>query len=187
MSAASAYNLIGTGGAGGLVNGHDGNLVGIDNPDLGTLADNGGPTQTCALLPGSLAIDAGSNVLAVDAQDNLLTTDQRGPGFHGLQRGTVDIGAFEVQPHAHVLTSHVVNSLATSQTSDTFPVSVAFSEPALRKQHRRLCRWNLWVSVNNGSFSLYQTMTFALTDSPRHLRLAGQDRNIYGFLKPARQ
>src|SRR5262249_25773440 len=32
------------------------------NPRLGPLADNGGPTQTLALLPGSPALGAGTNV-----------------------------------------------------------------------------------------------------------------------------
>ena len=40
------------------------------NPLLGPLQDNGGPTFTHALLPGSPAIDAGRSVG--------LTTDQRG-------------------------------------------------------------------------------------------------------------
>jgi Domain of unknown function (DUF5050)/Thrombospondin type 3 repeat len=43
-------------------------------PKLGSLADNGGPTKTHALLPGSPAIDKGNN-------PDALTTDQRGPGF----------------------------------------------------------------------------------------------------------
>ena len=51
-----------------------------------SLADNGGPTQTIALLPGSPAIDAGSNALAVDAQGNPLTTDQRGTRLRADRR-----------------------------------------------------------------------------------------------------
>ncbi|WP_417391539.1 choice-of-anchor Q domain-containing protein [Gimesia sp.] len=58
------------------------------------LRDNGGPTKTHALLPGSAAIDAGSNQAATDAG---LTTDQRGEGSQRIKEGTVDIGAFEVQ------------------------------------------------------------------------------------------
>ncbi|HSP46245.1 MAG TPA: choice-of-anchor Q domain-containing protein, partial [Chthoniobacterales bacterium] len=70
------------------------------DPMLGPLQDNGGPTLTHALLPGSPAIDKGIGSDGV-------TTDQRGPGFprtfddpnnpnaHGGD-GT-DIGAFEVQ------------------------------------------------------------------------------------------
>ena len=59
---------------------------------LGPLADNGGPTLTHALLPGSTAIDAGDNALAVDEGGNTLTTAQRGENRFN---GTVDIGAFE--------------------------------------------------------------------------------------------
>lgn len=52
------------------------------------LADNGGPTQTIALLPGSPAIDAGVRIAGI-------TTDQRGvPRDHG---SSPDIGAFEAQ------------------------------------------------------------------------------------------
>ena len=61
-----------------------------ENPMLGPLHDNGGPTQTCALLPGSPAIDSGSNALAATAG---LVTDQR--GYPRIFNGTVDIGAYE--------------------------------------------------------------------------------------------
>ena len=106
VSSASAFNLIGTGGSGALVNGTDGNQVGVANPGLGTLADNGGPTQTIALLAGSPAINAGSNALAVDPSTGLpLATDQRGPGFPRIVGGTVDIGAYEVQGTVVVGTS----------------------------------------------------------------------------------
>ena len=101
VSSTSAYNLIGTGGSGGLVNGVNGNQVGIADPGLGTLANNGGPTQTIALLPGSPAIDIGSNALAVDPTTGQpLATDQRGPGFVRIINGTVDIGAYEFTPDA---------------------------------------------------------------------------------------
>jgi hypothetical protein len=60
-------------------------LINTD-PLLGPLADNGGPTLTQALLPGSPAIDAGIAVPGV-------TTDQRGiPRPQGI---APDIGAFE--------------------------------------------------------------------------------------------
>ena len=98
LSLAGAYNLIGTGGSGGLTN-TNGNQVGVVDPDLGPLAYYGGPTQTIALLPGSPAIDAGSNALAVDPSTGQpLTTDQRGPGFVRIYNGTVDIGAYEFSP-----------------------------------------------------------------------------------------
>ncbi len=58
------------------------------DPKLGPLADNGGPTWTMALLPGSPAIDAGTALGAP-------TTDQR--GVPRPQGAGVDIGAFEYQ------------------------------------------------------------------------------------------
>jgi fibronectin-binding autotransporter adhesin len=55
---------------------------------LGPLADNGGPTQTHALLPGSLAIDG-----VIDPSACTVTTDQRGaPRPYGA---ACDIGAYE--------------------------------------------------------------------------------------------
>ena len=112
INAASAYNLIGTGGAGGLVNGTNGNLVGVSNPGLATtkvtsggttttsalLVNNGGPTVTIALMAGSPALNAGNNALAVDASGNPLLYDQRGAGFPRIVDLTVDIGAYERAP-----------------------------------------------------------------------------------------
>ncbi|MBI3864215.1 MAG: Ig-like domain repeat protein [Planctomycetia bacterium] len=100
-AAASSYNLIGDGTNSGLVNGVNHNLVGtaasLLNPLLGPLANNGGPTQTMALLPGSLAIDAGSNALPVDPITGLpLPYDQRGAGFNRIVGAAADLGAFEV-------------------------------------------------------------------------------------------
>ena len=58
------------------------------NPDLGSLTNNGGPTWTMALLPGSPAIDAGQTIPG-------LTTDQRGlPRPSGY---AFDMGAYEFQ------------------------------------------------------------------------------------------
>src|SRR5262249_32509248 len=63
-------------------------------PLLGPLQDNGGPTATMALLPGSPAIDAGDPTLAVDQHGQPLTTDQRGVA----RDAAPDIGAFEFLP-----------------------------------------------------------------------------------------
>jgi hypothetical protein len=92
--ASLGHNLIGNPSGGGGFAASLGDLLGI-NPLLAPLDYYGGPTQTLPLLPGSPAIDAGSNALAVDASGNPLTTDQR--GFARVSNGTVDIGAFEVQ------------------------------------------------------------------------------------------
>jgi len=70
-----------------------GNLVN-DTPLLGPLQDNGGPTETLALLVGSPAIDAGDPA-AVPGVGNTPLFDQRGLGR--VVQGRIDIGSFEVQ------------------------------------------------------------------------------------------
>jgi filamentous hemagglutinin family protein len=91
----AGWNLIGnnTGFAAIFTNGVNGTIIGV-NPMLAPLANNGGPTQTHALLPGSPAINAGNNALIPMG----VTEDQRGTGFPRIAFTTVDIGAFEVQP-----------------------------------------------------------------------------------------
>ena len=54
------------------------NTITGQNPKLGPLADNGGPTLTHALKEDSPAIDAGNLSGCKDADGKLLTTDQRG-------------------------------------------------------------------------------------------------------------
>ncbi len=70
-------------------------------PTLGTLANNGGPTQTHALLPGSAGIDAATGSTA--------TADQRGI----VISGTPDLGAFEF-----------VGGLNVTATADSGPGSL---------------------------------------------------------------
>ena len=63
------------------------------DPLLGQLADNGGPTQTHALLQGSPARNRGSNPLELDF-------DQRGAPFARASGIATDIGAFEIKESA---------------------------------------------------------------------------------------
>jgi Right handed beta helix region len=85
----AGYNLSSDDG-GGYLNG-PGDLINTD-PLLGALQDNGGPTQTHALLPGSPAIDVGDPSFAPPPW-----YDQRGPNFYRLRNDRIDIGSFEVQ------------------------------------------------------------------------------------------
>ena len=93
VAATSAYNIFGDGSAAGLTNGVNGNHLGTAgspiNPLLGPLQNNGGPTETMALLPGSPALNAGSTT-------GVPATDQR--GLPRVVNGLVDIGAWQHQP-----------------------------------------------------------------------------------------
>jgi Bacterial Ig-like domain (group 3) len=130
----SSFNVIGTGGAGGLTNGVNNNQVGVANALLAPLANYGGPTQTLALLPGSPALNAGSNTLANNAG---LTTDQRGAGFNRIVNGTVDIGAFESRGFTVSATSGTPQSAVFGTAFGSAlvaTVSSAFAEPIIGGQ-----------------------------------------------------
>jgi hypothetical protein len=107
VMASKGHNLIGDSSGG---SGYDpSDLLNVD-PLLGPLQDNGGPTQTMALLPGSPAIDAGDNT---DAPP----WDQRGPGYPRITSDdpVIDIGAFEAQ---------ATNSFVVTNTNDVGPGSL---------------------------------------------------------------
>jgi CSLREA domain-containing protein len=108
------HNLIGkSDGTNSVSNGVNGDQVGTSgspiDPHLSALANNGGPTQTHALLSNSTAIDAGDDCVTQaahcgDSNISQLLTDQRGSGFSRIVDGpdadskaTVDIGAYETQ------------------------------------------------------------------------------------------
>jgi len=83
------YNLSSDDGGGFLTG--PGDQINTD-PLLGPLQDNGGPTFTHELLPGSPAIDAGDPNFTPPP-----FFDQRGPGFDRVVNGRIDKGSFEVQ------------------------------------------------------------------------------------------
>jgi hypothetical protein len=89
-----SFNLIGTGGEGGLLAANN-NLLNVADPLFGTLGSYGGPTQTIPLLPGSPAIGAGETIAGI-------TTDGR-----GISRPATDpdIGAFQDQGFSFTITS----------------------------------------------------------------------------------
>ena len=68
------------------------------DPKLGPLQNNGGPTQTQALLSGSPAIDDGNPSGCTDSNGNLLKTDQRGKLRPDKEdTGGCDMSAYERQ------------------------------------------------------------------------------------------
>ncbi len=94
--ASLGYNLIGI-GDGTAAFTLPGDQIGVTNPMLGPLADNGGPTLTHALLVGSPAIDAGDPA-AMAGVGGVPMYDQRGAPFERVLGARIDIGAFEADP-----------------------------------------------------------------------------------------
>lgn len=97
------YNILGTIDASCASSGAGaGDQIGINDPVLSALADNGGPAPTHAELTGSPALDNGDPSGCTDADGNLLNYDERGPGFPREEDGNndgvsiCDSGAFEL-------------------------------------------------------------------------------------------
>jgi hypothetical protein len=132
--ATSAFNFIGIGGSGGLVNAVNNNQVGVVNRMLGVLANNGGPTQTVALLPGCSAINSGSNAYVTSGE-----TDQR--GLARTVNGAVDIGAFELQ----------ITSTAPSNQSANQGVAASFSLGSFSDVNSAAGPWSVDVNWSDSS------------------------------------
>lgn len=89
LSGSSAYNIFNlTAKSAGLE---------TDANSFPVLKDNGGPTQTVALVIGSVATNANDPAIASG-------TEQRGTGFARVRRARADIGAFESDFTAESLT-----------------------------------------------------------------------------------
>jgi hypothetical protein len=129
------------------------------NPNLGPLANNGGPTLTHALTPGSPAIDAGS---CTDVAGNTLATDERGEPRPQPAGGKCDTGAFEYAPASAV------------------PLVVGGSRPAVLSSTRA----SFVGTVNPGGLPTTARFQYGLDD---RYRPAGTSQNEYDHLTPAVQ
>jgi hypothetical protein len=86
------------------------------NLKLGSLANNGGPTQTMALLAGSPCINIGFN-------PESLAYDQRGAGFGRTVGGATDIGSVEFANQPPMATAILPNVAIAGGTTYTFTVT----------------------------------------------------------------
>ena len=101
----SSFSLIESAAGASIVD-NGGTITGID-PLLAPLADNGGPTLTHRLLPGSAALNSGDASL-ISGVGATPETDQR--GIHRVQQGQIDIGAVEI--------GYVVDTIADENDGD---------------------------------------------------------------------
>ncbi|HKQ99611.1 MAG TPA: Calx-beta domain-containing protein, partial [Pyrinomonadaceae bacterium] len=126
------YNIVGSTGS-ATITPQPGDQFGVTAAQLrlGPLANNGGPTQTHALLPGSTALDAGNNAFVTNPPfSGPPFTDQRSTGFSRIvdsadadATATVDIGAFEAQVSVQDITDKATNE--DTPLSFTFNVGEA--------------------------------------------------------------
>lgn len=118
----------------GFINGISGDIVGTGaarvNPLLEPLRNNGGPTDTMALIPASPAVDAG-NPCVVNSFCPLfnppapLLTDQRDSSFPRLFGVSVDIGAYELAVPEPVITS--ISPLQIAAGTNDFDIVITGS------------------------------------------------------------
>ncbi len=90
------------------------------DPGLLPLADNGGPTMTMSLTPGSPAIDTGTNTFCT-------STDQR--GTPRPQGATCDLGAVELDKTAPTVLSTKPSDGAVFIADAPSLLQITFSEP----------------------------------------------------------
>ena len=109
-----SFDLLANAGSSGLVNGVNGNIVGL-SPNLAPLDFYGGTVQTMPLVVGSPAIDAGSTALALDVLNFPLASDERGENRY---YGNVDIGAVEFQPIVLTITTNTDGLILKRETDN---------------------------------------------------------------------
>jgi len=115
------YNLSSDDGSGYLIG--PGDQINTD-PLLGPLQNNGGPTFTHALLPGSPAIDAGDANFTPPP-----FFDQRGLGFDRVVNGRIDKGSVEVQSGS---TPTPTPSATATTTATATPTATATATASAR-------------------------------------------------------
>jgi len=143
--------------------------LGVD-PKIGPLQDNGGPTFTHALLPGSPAIDAGDPAGAP-------SDDQRGvPRPKGAG---VDIGAYEYLSPNVILT----RILVLSKTNLLLVTFAAPSKNYFVQGSQDLISWNNIATLTAPPNGVLQ-YTNPITGSRRFFRLRPQTAEAFSLSDP---
>ncbi|HMZ06987.1 MAG TPA: sortase [Anaerolineales bacterium] len=134
-----------------------GNVIGFD-PILGTLADNGGPTQTRALLTGSPAMNAGDDALCSGSP--VSNVDQR--GISRPQDVSCDIGAYEmVTPLLVTGRSLLATYTAPGPSSFTVTFNKPVSDPIQNDNPDDVTNPANYLVVNRGVNGVTNTVSCA--------------------------
>jgi CSLREA domain-containing protein len=169
----TGYNLIGIGdGSSGLTDGvtndHVGTAATPIDPKLAALANNGGVTQTHALLRHSPALDSGDpNAPAVDQRNLARPKDGDGDGI-----AAKDIGAFEQQTPLNTAPVARDDSYSTYQDIAISPAAPGVLSNDTDAQHDVLTPQLLSSTAHgqltlraNGSFTYTPTAGFSGVDT----------------------
>ncbi len=127
------------------------NIVGIDWKTVlendGTrpiLKNNGGRSETIAILPGSRAIDTGYSALF---EDIATRTDQRGRGYARIARREIDMGAFE-RPRELAVVTITPSSSRYTDGSVFFTATVTAKDPIVTQIPTGTVHFAGYVSAN---------------------------------------
>lgn len=116
----SSHSVLGEATVDGIFTDLGGTIYNTD-PGVSALADNGGATQTMALLPNSVALDAGPDPVATFTGNEF---DQRGTGYVRVIGTSVDIGAFEFGAGPPP-----TSSTTSTTTPDATSTTIAATDP----------------------------------------------------------
>jgi predicted outer membrane repeat protein len=150
------YNVIGNGNVTSRFDRTGDQVIGTASPGLGPLQENGGKTQTRALLSGSPALDRGSASVAVDQVGQPRPFDN--PDVANAANGS-DVGAYEAQTRLDPVgaASLVVSTTADVVAQDGFvslreAIASASSGSTIVSRPRsrgRRSRCRLWVTAHS--------------------------------------
>lgn len=147
------------------------------NPLLGSLGDNGGPTQTMALLSGSPAINVGNATIC----SNIGNKDQR--GVTRPQGAGCDIGAFETGPIIPVVTASnpSANATLTSLSSITVVFNQDMLDNATADGAENINNYILVERGANGSFDTTSCKDGVVSDDVQQT-ISSASYNSAGFI-----
>jgi hypothetical protein len=130
---------------------------------LGPLADNGGPTDTEAVVPGSLALDAGAGCAAIDQRS---VSRPRG--------SACDIGAYEFAPP--LVTTTAATSIGFTTATMTGSVDPSLRETTAWFEYGRTTEYGSTtpvrnVGAGNGQMSFTEPLAGLRQGATYHYRL----------------